>query len=150
MIQFNQKEGIKAVWIALDASDNEANQFFSLLCHALVYINVADKSLITRANNSSAKVDLVSFRQDILNIIQKSSHQIYLLFDDFYFISEPTILAFINRLLHYCPKKLHLIISSRVQPALELGPPYGGIVHKRINFRLLLARPLNSKATDYV
>ena len=122
--QFNQEEGIKAVWIALDASDNEANQFFSLLCHALVYINVADKSLITRANNSSAKVDLISFSQDILNIIQKSSHQIYLLFDDFHFISEPTILAFINRLLHYCPKQLHLIISSRVQPPLELGPLY--------------------------
>ena len=69
--QLNQQKGNKAVWIALDASDNEANQFFSLLCHALVYINVADKSLITRANNSSAKVDLLRFCQDILNIIQK-------------------------------------------------------------------------------
>jgi len=122
--QLNQIEKIKAVWIALDASDNEANQFFSLLCHALVYINVADKSLITRANNSSAKVDLISFSQDILNIIQKSNHQIYLLFDDFHFISEPIILTFINQLLLYCPKQLHLIISSRVQPSLELAPLY--------------------------
>jgi LuxR family maltose regulon positive regulatory protein len=122
--QLNQQEDIKAVWIALDASDNEANQFFSLFCHALVYINVADKSLIARANNSSAKADLVSFSQDILNIIQKSDHQIFMLFDDFHYISEPTILAFIDRLLHYCPKQLHLIITSRVQPTLELSPFY--------------------------
>lgn len=122
--QLNKIEDNKAVWIALDASDNEANQFFSLLCHALVHINVADKSLITRANNSSAKADLVSFSQEILNIIQKSDQQIFMLFDDFHFISEPTILAFIDRLLHYCPIQLHFIITSRVQPRLQLSPLY--------------------------
>ncbi|MFT6989543.1 MAG: LuxR family maltose regulon positive regulatory protein [Paraglaciecola sp.] len=122
--KLNQEKGNKTVWIALDASDNEANQFFSLFCHALVYVNVADKSLIARANNSSAKADLVSFSQEIINIIQKSNHQVFMLFDDFHFISEPKILAFIDRLLHYCPKQLHLIITSRVQPALKLSPLY--------------------------
>lgn len=122
--QFSQQQEVKTVWITLDASDNESNQFFSLLCHALVFINVADKSLITRANNSSAKVNLVNLSQDILSTIQKNSQQVYLFFDDFHFISEPTILAFINRLLHYCPKQLHLVIASRVSPALELGSLY--------------------------
>lgn len=119
-----QHDNNKAVWISLDASDNEANQFFNLLCHALVYINAADKSLITRVNNSSANADLLLFCQDILNIIQKSEHQIFMLFDDFHFISDPTILSFINQLLHYCPRKLHLIIASRVQPQLELSSLY--------------------------
>lgn len=122
--QLYKKEGNKVVWISLDASDNEANQFFSLLCHALVYIKVADKSLITRANNSSAKADLLSFSQEILNIIQRSEHEIFMLFDDFHFISEPTILTFINRLLCYCPRQLHLMITSRVQPTLELSSLY--------------------------
>ncbi|SEL33515.1 transcriptional regulator /transcriptional regulator, LuxR family [Colwellia chukchiensis] len=120
----NQAEENKTVWIALDASDNEANQFFSLLCHALVFINIADKSLLARANNSSAKADFVSFSQEILNVIQKSQHQIYLLFDDFHFISDPIIAAFIDRLLYYCPKHLHLIITSRVLPSFELSPLY--------------------------
>jgi LuxR family maltose regulon positive regulatory protein len=122
--QLKQNEHNKVAWVALDASDNEANQFFSLLCHALVFINVADKSLIARANNSSAKADLVIFSQDILDIIRKSTQKIYLLFDDFHFISEPTILTFMNRLLHYCPEQLHLIIGSRLQPSLELSPLY--------------------------
>jgi len=124
MKSLNKVMSNKTVWIALDASDNEANQFFSLFCHALVYINVADKSLIARANNSSANADLVNLSQDILNIIVKCDHQIYMLFDDFHFISEPAILAFIERLLHYCPAQFHLIITSRVQPALALSPLY--------------------------
>lgn len=135
--RLNQEENNKVVWIALDASDNEANQFFSLLCHALVYIKVADKSLIARANNSSAKTDLVSFSQDILNIIQKSNHQIFLLFDDFHFISEPTILAFIDRLLQYCPTHLHLIITSRVQPILKLSSLYAQGLLFRLNYEEL-------------
>ncbi len=145
-----QHEGNKAVWIALDASDNEANQFFSLLCHALVYINVADKSLITRANNSSAKADLLSFCQDILNIIQKSEHQIFMLLDDFHFISDPTILSFIDQLLHYCPKQLHLIITSRVQPALELSSLYAqglllSLNAEKLKFSLAESNSLLSK-----
>ncbi|MCP5076726.1 MAG: hypothetical protein GY951_01510, partial [Psychromonas sp.] len=145
-----QHEGNKAVWIALDASDNEANQFFSLLCHALVYINVADKSLITRANNSSAKADLLSFCQDIFNIIQKSEHQIFMLLDDFHFISDPTILAFIDQLLHYCPKQLHLIITSRVQPALELSSLYAqglllSLNAEKLKFSLAESNSLLSK-----
>jgi LuxR family maltose regulon positive regulatory protein len=122
--RFTQNEGVKAVWIALDASDNEANQFFSLLCHALVFINVADNGLLVRTNNISAKEGWLSLSQEVLNIIQKSDHQLYLLFDDFHFISDETIMVFVNQLLNYCPPNLHLIITSRLQPALELSSLY--------------------------
>lgn len=122
--QLKHNEQNKTVWIALDASDNEPNQFFSLLCHALVFINVADKSLITRAHNSSAKNDHITFNQDILNVIQQSEQHVYILFDDFHLISDPLILEFINRLIHYSPKQLHIVITSRVLPALELSHLY--------------------------
>jgi len=143
----------KAIWIALDASDNEANQFFSLLCHALVYINVADKSLIARANNSSAKADIVTFSQDILSVIQKSKENIYMLFDDFHFISEPTILTFLNKLVHYCPQQFHLIISSRMQPALELSPLYAqgllfSLTSEQLKFTLTETKSLLSEFVD--
>lgn len=120
----SQDKSNKIAWVSLDASDNEANQFFSLLCHALVFIDIADKNLITRANNSSATADLVSFSQDILDVIGKSEQKIYLLFDDFHFISNTTITSFIDRLLQYRPEQLHLIITSRLQPSLELSPLY--------------------------
>ena len=66
----------------------------------------------------------MTFSQDILGVIQKSSEQIYMLLDDFHFISDPTILNFINRLLLYCPAQFHLIITSRVQPGIELSSLY--------------------------
>lgn len=122
--QLKQDTKNQVIWISLDASDNEPNQFFSLLCHALVFVNLADKSLIARANNSSAKTDQVVFSQGLLKIIEESSSQIYMCFDDFHYISDPIIVEFFNRLIHYCPKQLHVIITSRIQPKIELSPLY--------------------------
>ena len=114
----------KVAWIALDSSDNEANQFINLLCHALVYIDVSDEGLIHRANNRSAKKDLTICYQDLLTTIEQSKQQIFVMLDDFHFIHDDLTLTFIDRLLHYCPNNFHVIITSQVQPNLSLSAFY--------------------------
>lgn len=127
--QVQNSEQNKAVWISLDSADNEANQFLSLICQALVTIGVADDTLITRANNSSANADQRELAEAILRLIENSPQQIYIFFDDFHFISNKTISSFLDRLLLCNLDNLHLVISSRIQPNIDTNYLYSQGLH---------------------
>ena len=127
--QVQNSEQNKAVWISLDSADNEANQFLSLICQALVTIGVADDTLITRANNSSANADQRELTEAILRLIENSPQQIYIFFDDFHFISNKTISSFLDRLLLCNLENLHLVISSRIQPNIDTNYLYSQGLH---------------------
>ena len=121
LIELELIKETKVVWIALDPSDNEPNQFLNLLCHGLLFNNLADQSLITKANSMSANMDFDALCHNIINLIELSGQNIYVFFDDFHFISHPVIIKFINKLIQYQPSGLHLIISTRIQPKLDIS-----------------------------
>ncbi|ACA88287.1 LuxR C-terminal-related transcriptional regulator [Shewanella woodyi] len=117
----NQQGNAQVIWIAIDPSDNEPNKFFNIFSHALVHHNIADKQLINRSNSISANTDYDSFFIDIVGILHEVKHPIYLFIDDFHFLSDKVILHFFNQILQYAPQQLQLIISSRIQPRLEIA-----------------------------
>ena len=92
-------------------------------------IGVADDTLITRANNSSANADQRELTEAILRLIENSPQQIYIFFDDFHFISNKTILTFLDRLLLCNLENLHLVISSRIQPNIDTNYLYSQGLH---------------------
>ncbi len=122
-------KGNKAVWISIDSADNEANQFLSLFCSALVKTGVADATLVTRANNSSANTDLAELTRKLLEVVEQCPNDVFVFIDDFHFISDSAILLFINTLLQINLNNLHLVISSRVQPKIDTNYLYAQGLH---------------------
>ncbi|MCL1037501.1 LuxR C-terminal-related transcriptional regulator [Shewanella submarina] len=109
------------VWLALDPSDNEANRFFHLLCHALVDSNLAQSSFINRAQHFSATEDTDRFLAEVIKVISSCDTHIYWFVDDFHYISDPAVISFFDQLMRYCPDNFSLVLASRIQPPLEVG-----------------------------
>ena len=49
------------------------------------------------------------------------SQPLVLVLDDLHFITDAAIFAFLDRLVHYAPRQLHLVLLSRVDPPLPLN-----------------------------
>lgn len=110
-------DNAKAIWISLDANDNEANQFFRLISHALVHFKQADPSLINHANIAASSRSITQFSKEIMSLITKIISPLLIVFDDFHFIDQPLVLEFISQLQLYKHNQTQLLIGSRNQPA---------------------------------
>ncbi|NRA70908.1 MAG: hypothetical protein HRU24_07785 [Gammaproteobacteria bacterium] len=119
LMNLEQKSDNKVVWVSLDPSDDEPNQFINLLSHALFYHGLVDQSFITKANSLSASRDFETWRHQVIQALINSQPQLYLFFDDFQFISNPVITQFIDFLTQYSDNNVHIVISSRIQPLLS-------------------------------
>lgn len=110
-----------AAWLALDEDDNDFARF-------ITYLAAAVQELDPTLDNTA--VDLLQAPQPtlknaaltaLLNQIESIQAESILVLDDFHFISCPEIHQAVDYLLNYLPANLHLVISSRADPPLQLS-----------------------------
>src|SRR6266480_539115 len=117
--------GMPAVWLSLDAEDNDPQHFLSTL---LAAFQTRDPSL-----GASVQAHLSSphglqglslsavFTLLINDLASRNSGEFLLVLDDYHTITLEPLQHAIAQLLEHCPPQLHLLITSRSDPRLPLA-----------------------------
>lgn len=110
-----------AVWLSLDAGDNELQRFLRYLIGALqkAHPTVGHEAVTLLQLPQSTPVDeLLTL---LLNDLATLSHPLVLVLDDYHVIETPAIHQAMTFLLERLPAQLHLIMTSRANPPLPLA-----------------------------
>ncbi len=107
-------------WYSLEESDNEVGLFLSYLIAALqkAFPEIGEQAqgLLQAPQPPAPQVVLSS----LLNDLSQCSAQIVLVLDDYQVIHTPSIHEGIAFLLDHLPTNVHIVITSRSDPALPL------------------------------
>lgn len=115
--------GQKIAWLSLDENDNEPTQFLTYLIHSLKQVEGIDASLGDNALAMLHSPQLPSMEVIMTSLINELVHiadETIFILDDYHIIESPTIDDALAFLLEHLPSKLHLVITSRIDPSLPL------------------------------
>lgn len=108
-------------WLSLDRGDNNLSRFFSYCIAALQTIQpdlgVEPMAMLQTSTPPSTETVLTT----LINEIAQHSKTYMLFLDDYHLIVERSIHEAISFLLEHAPPNLHLVISSRSDPPLNLS-----------------------------
>jgi LuxR family maltose regulon positive regulatory protein len=106
-------------WVSLDERDRDAATFWTYVLSA---IDRAAPGTATAAlaELQSHQVDIESVLTGLLNELSVLPEDIALVLDDFHLADGPCIRAGVTFLLDHLPPQLHVVISTRADPALPL------------------------------
>ena len=110
-----------AAWVSLDQGDNDPNRFFSYL---LISLQRACEELDTSplaSLQSSGGLDHEAILGSVINDLSEARQSIVLVLDDYHVIKHPDIQLGVAYLLEHRPPPLHLVITTREDPALPLA-----------------------------
>lgn len=122
-INSEQKDKSIITWLSLDEEDNTPKDFWSyfLMCFSSITPEAAD---MIGTFTSSYKNNTISYKTCVpllINYINSIPKQVIFVLDDFQFINDAEIFAGLRFLLKHMPQNMHLVISARVLPDLELA-----------------------------
>lgn len=117
---FSQINCLKA-WYSLDQSDNDPVNFLIYLSTTVEYaLGEFGKEGISKIEG----VERGTYRSILIGVINRivdQTEDLILVLDDFHLISTDEVLNLVLFLLENQPDNLHLVISSRINPALPLS-----------------------------
>ena len=108
-------------WLTLDEGDNESIRFWR-------YVDATLQTVDTRLGKSS-RPDLLSPRPlilkqtitDLVNDITSTNLEFVLVLEDYHLIDNSEVHASVTFLLEHLPPQMHLIITTRSDPPLQLA-----------------------------
>ena len=115
----NQK--LKICWLSLDEADNAPARFMEYFIAALQQV---DEGIGQRPLSLLGVPQVASYLvilDELLNDLAGLEFQLCLALDDYHTITSPQIQQAMEYLLDHQPSQLHLIITTRVDPALPLA-----------------------------
>ncbi|TAH50142.1 MAG: hypothetical protein EYC68_14930 [Chloroflexota bacterium] len=107
-------------WLSLDEQDNELGVFAAFFVGALqsIFPNACQP---TQALLQASQLPPPEYMaRQLKNDIAELSADFVLILDDYHLLTDPQVLEFMNELLEHQPAQLHLILATRVSPALPL------------------------------
>jgi LuxR family transcriptional regulator, maltose regulon positive regulatory protein len=116
-----QSLDVPVSWLALDPADNDCGRFLAYMVATLQKVD---------GNLGRDILDLLAARQPppieslttaLLNEIEETDHQFFLVLDDFQLLRESVVLQVVERLLANQSANLHLILVTREDPMLPLA-----------------------------
>ncbi|MEO6943310.1 MAG: LuxR C-terminal-related transcriptional regulator [Lacisediminihabitans sp.] len=107
---------IRVAWLSLEQSDNDPARFLN---YVVATLQAADPDIDLPPLNPQSCADATLGA--LLNEVNRVSHELVLVLDDFQFIEEPSIRDAIVFLIEHLPVNLHLVISTRSDPLLPLA-----------------------------
>ncbi len=114
-------DGRTVTWLSLDQSDNHLASFWTYLIAALQtaepHIGASAISLLQSPQPPPIETILAT----LLNELTRISHDFVLVLDDYHVIDAGEIHNGVAFVLDQLPPRMHLIISSRADPALPLA-----------------------------
>jgi LuxR family maltose regulon positive regulatory protein len=110
-----------AAWLSLDDADNDIARFLKYVVVALQTLDPQVDNTVLNLLQSPQPILQNAALTALLNQIEDIQTDSLLVLDDYHWISNPNIHQAIDYLLSYLPSNLHLIISSRADPPLQLS-----------------------------
>lgn len=116
-----RQSGLAAVWLSLDASDNDFPRFWRYVIGALQRAQpaIGQETLTLLQLPQPAPVD--ELLTPLLNDLAALPQPLILVLDDYHVIETPAIHQAVTFLLERLPPQLHLVITSRANPPLPLA-----------------------------
>jgi LuxR family maltose regulon positive regulatory protein len=108
-------------WLSLDEGDNDPVRFLAYLVKALDQALPGTGAQASTLLHSFPPPPVRSILILLINALHDLVTPIYLVLDDYQFISNPTIHEGIAFLLDHLPANLHLMIATRSDPPLPLA-----------------------------
>jgi LuxR family maltose regulon positive regulatory protein len=112
---------LPVAWLSLDNGDNDPYRFLSYLISALESI---DEGIGIEARQIMQSPQLAPphiILSSLMNDLGKAAKPHVLVLDDYQFITEHAVHETMAYLLDHIPPNMHLLISTRADPPLQLG-----------------------------
>jgi LuxR family maltose regulon positive regulatory protein len=113
--------GRRVAWLSLDEHDNDPTRFWmyvcAAVCGALPKVSGAFQAMLAATPQPAIETVLTA----LINELAGQSSQIVLVLDDYQMIKTQSIHAGLAFLLDYLPPQMHLGITTRIDPPLNLA-----------------------------
>ena len=107
-------------WLSLDPSDNQAASFWPYLIAALRTV-VPEVGTAALSLLGSPKEPIAAVLATLLNELSALPSDVVLVLDDYHVIDAHDVQDGMSFLLEHLPPRLHLVITTRADPALPLA-----------------------------
>ena len=107
-------------WLSLDENDSQPAVFWTYAITALQSV-VPGVGAGALALLQSAQAPIETVLTTLLNELSAVSSEIHLVLDDYHLVDGPDLGAGLAFLVEHLPPRVHLVISSRADPALPLA-----------------------------
>lgn len=110
-----------SIWLSLDELDNDPTRFWTLVVTALRTCMPAVGEIALRMLRSPQPPLLSTMLTTLLNELIGLNREVVFILDDYQVIDDPDIHESLSFWLDHLPAFLHVVLSSRVEPALPLA-----------------------------
>lgn len=108
-------------WFSIDEKDNDLVLFLSYLAAALQTIHPDACPHLLGLLDRAPLPDIERLAVTLSNDVDALPQRFALVLDDYHWITEPDIQRLLNEVLRHPSHNMHLVITSRSQPALSLS-----------------------------
>lgn len=116
------REGLSVAWYSLDRTDNDINTFLRYLLTGLASADSTLAALIgkdLRAGKTFAEKHIIS---EVIKRVNEIATDIYLVLDDYHFVTSRAIHNSVAGLLNLMPPNMHVVILTRYAIPFPLSP----------------------------
>ncbi len=112
---------LPVAWLSLDASDRSTEQFLPYLVQAYQSIqeHAGQTALALLHSGKTIPVDVIL--STLVNDLCEISSDFAVILDDYHTCDGPDAAHIIEFLLEHCPPRMHLVLTSRTEPSLNLA-----------------------------
>jgi LuxR family maltose regulon positive regulatory protein len=107
-------------WVSLDERDRDPTRFWSYVLQALETASPGSASAALALLESGGS-PLEAVLASVINELSVRPGELTLVLDDYHLVDGPDVSAGVGFLLEHLPPQLHIIISTRADPALPLS-----------------------------
>jgi LuxR family maltose regulon positive regulatory protein len=108
-------------WLSLESQENDPVRFWTALIVALCTRRPSICGGALPKLGAQGHLELASVLTSLINDLDTDASEITLILDDYHFIEERSIHSQLAFLVEHAPSNLHVMLSSRVDPALPLS-----------------------------
>ncbi|HEX7434893.1 MAG TPA: AAA family ATPase [Anaerolineaceae bacterium] len=108
-------------WVSLDEGDNDPIRFWSYLITACQSVQVEIGESALELFHSPLRLPLEAVPTILINDLARLDRDLVLVLDDYHAIQNGSIHAALSFMLDHLPNKLHIVLSTRVDPPWHLA-----------------------------
>lgn len=113
--------GLPFTWLTLDEGDNDPPRFWRYVLAALEMIDGQIGKSIQPALNSVQPPDIRQVVTRIVNDIVNTEIEFILVIEDYHIVEQAEMHDSVNFLLDHLPPRMHLVLTTRSDPPLNLA-----------------------------
>jgi len=115
------EEQILNAWISLDKGDNDPVEFLNYMIAGIQGIEPGFGKAAAALMKSPDKPSSLSIAELLINEVLEINQNFLLVLDDFHLITSGEVKEIITFLLEHAPSQMHVVLSTRSDPALPLA-----------------------------